>query len=925
MAHLLLSMLMLAVTIASGMASSATTSAPRPQAVSDDAGQDSTDSLLGYSSLIVVGRLASPPSVRSDRDTLWITSDFAVSEVLKGTLNSKTQIRCVALWPVARGPSPLLQAVGDQVLFFAKSGGIENPVWVLMTSTNAIQPADPRLIGSLKQRLAPGPVPPFNWLRPSGGEQRTKLDVRISSVTNTIRPVQVTHPWGARYETVLPVRIENHSPGAITASIPQAGFSGPWPKSDLGIAVRRLDQPAACWLANNAYLLQGSEPPAHSTVWQPGQSRRLSLNLSWAATDHSARSASSLIRPDYPGKYAVTVSLTFSNQDRSEYVVSPEMNLEVLGAPPVPEEPDEPADLSPHPSPEPGWGEVVAGTSVRLQADKTVWESGLIPSFKVSVRNLGDRRPWIATNQLGLGEFEVDGVSYLLDGHQPGGPVLGPGDRRDDIPVSFSGKWFSKLREPLLLRQGRHTVRFAVVPTAWSGKWAGRLDQSIPWQTRLVSNPVEIEVHTADPEYEAAMRAAGGPDEVPRDGPALAELGGSVVDDETGEPVTDFWLQAGAADPKDPAKVTWSFGHVGPIIGQIGRFSLQSWSRWTTWRVLADGYLPEQVVKVPLFPSTRAGDLVVRLKRGGALNGLVLDHKGRPVADASVFLVTEQRLDLTDGVPNSTFRGSTASTDASGRFALRGLSGAEQKVVVFLADGLEAGFSRKLEPGQEWEITLPEPAALLVRLDIPGAGAEAWLGLRRRGQPAPFQYSLMGSELKPSVPNPGQILLTNLTPGEYDFNRTKMLRVPGVFARGAWCDRQTLFLKPGETQRVDLVRSAGYPLHGEVTGLDQTTARGGHVYVRSPGATGDARARSEWSLPCFDALTFGADGRFETARLEPGNYTVVVEVFEPEPPSSVFRSGIRLPNYTGIAKVTITADTPPPLVKIPIHPPASVR
>jgi hypothetical protein len=183
----------------------------------------------------------------------------------------------------------------------------------------------------------------------------------------------------------------------------------------------------------------------------------------------------------------------------------------------------------------------------------------------------------------------------------------------------------------------------------------------------------------------------------------------------------------------------------------------------------------------------------------------------------------------------------------------------------------------------------------------------------------------MGSELKPSVPNPGQILLTNLTPGEYDFNRTKMLRVPGVFARGASCDRQTLFLKPGETQRVDLVRSAGYPLHGEVTGLDQTTARGGYVYVRSPGATGDARAPSEWSLPCFDALTFGEDGRFETARLQPGNYTVLVEVFEPEPRSSVVRTGIRLPNYTGIAKLTITADTAPPLVKIPIHPPASVR
>jgi hypothetical protein len=584
----------------------------------------------------------------------------------------------------------------------------------------------------------------------------------------------------------------------------------------------------------------------------------------------------------------------------------------------IPEEPDKPGDLSPRPSPAPGWGEVVAGISVRLEANKTVWEKGETPGFKIGVRNLGDKVPAISFTQNSLGILEVDHDEYLLDQEGSSGHGLAPGERRDNIPVTLNGKWFTKLRRPLLLSPGKHTVRFALIPGFWFGKRGGDEDKSIPSQTRIYSNPVEIEIHSTQAEYETALRAAAGPDQVPRDGPAIANLYGSVVDEETGELVPDFWIQAGSADPKDASEVTWISMHTGPDLRNPGHFGVQGWSRWTTWRVFAAGYLPEQVVEPPLFPSTRPiTDLVVRLKRGAELTGRVLDYQGRPVTGASVFLVTDQKLSLTDGVPERPFRGSTYTTGDTGRFALRGISGEEQKVVIFLADGLEAAFTSKVEPGQEWNLALPQPAALDLHYDIPKDQPEAEFQLQRMAM-EPEYWGSFGLVLKPTVANPGQLLLTNLTPGEYDFGRPKTLRV-GRTGRGVLCDRQRLLLKSGETQRVDVVRSAGFPVRGEVTGLDQSEAQGGFLYVRSADATSEPDGLSEWGLPCFDARTFGQDGHFETARLVPGNYALRAEVYEPEPPSSVWRSGVRLPSYIGIAKITVTADTAPAPVKVQLR------
>jgi len=106
---------------------------------------------------------------------------------------------------------------------------------------------------------------------------------------------------------------------------------------------------------------------------------------------------------------------------------------------------------------------------------------------------------------------------------------------------------------------------------------------------------------------------------------------------------------------------------------------------------------------------------------------------------------------------------------------------------------------------------------------------------------------------------------------------------------------------------VDFARATGFPIRGQVVGLAKAKAPVAFIFVRPAEAAGD---------PLFDAVTSDETGHFSTARLEPGTYTVVVEVYLPESPTGIFHSGICLPNYVGTAKVTVSASTPPAPVSI---------
>ncbi|EEF60465.1 carboxypeptidase-like regulatory domain-containing protein [Pedosphaera parvula] len=327
------------------------------------------------------------------------------------------------------------------------------------------------------------------------------------------------------------------------------------------------------------------------------------------------------------------------------------------------------------------------------------------------------------------------------------------------------------------------------------------------------------------------------------------------------------------------------------------------------------------------------------------IHGVVLDDAGRPVAGARVLDATSQVVFLMDGKFGcGAFKGTTTNTDDVGRFLLRGVGENKTRVIVVSEDGQMIQPVEASGPGQALKITLPKPATLLIRYDIPGDVAEAYfeLTLRTNKLKLPlWNYITLKTTAK--VSNGGQIVLSNLTAGTYDFSRIRiggptnsgfmfMSGDPAEFVRS---DLQRLDLKSGRTQQVHVVRSLGQRVQGQVTGLEPTTnLAGAYLYLGSATAIGSPLDFKSKLEPCFDAVELGEDGHFQTALLEPGTYTLVAEVFnlgEPPPRKPVaddepefwgfegLSRSLRLA-FVGSTKVTVTRQSPPSVVKFRLRP-----
>jgi hypothetical protein len=550
------------------------------------------------------------------------------------------------------------------------------------------------------------------------------------------------------------------------------------------------------------------------------------------------------------------------------------------------------------------WGEPVGGVSVRLTSEKASWEWSQAVILKFSVRNQGEETVSVARNQLG-GELEADGVWYSWT-NVVNGPLveLAPGERLDNITVNFDSRWdYGSV--PFPFGPGSRTVRFAPLARRPGG-------QAI----RAVSNPVEFEVllpvlpgvqnNTAT--FSAEDNAAGSS--------AAIEIRGRLVDDETGGAVTNFWLQSGTASPEKLSEVVWSQSYQGPIVTEsLGRFVVQVRRTGQVWRVLAEGYQPQTVPAQPTNAGRPSAELLVRLKRAGELRGVVLDYMGQPVPGARVLLTNTEARVLPAGPPTPMFGNNSTTTDATGRFALRQSGRSDMKVIVVSADGHLVWPVRPSETSQELKITLPQPASLLVRYDIPGDPPDTVLGMSflTRDLEMPL-WQGVNSGVSATVPNHRQTLLTNLTPGSYIFIRFKTLRgEEGGRDLTNILDHQTLLLEPGRTQEVNLVRLVGYPVQGQVTMRDQAQVPPGSISVYVAG--GGPRGLGS------DGAIFGKDGRFQTALLAPGAYTVMAEAYAPETIRAAGANGrIGLPDFLAWASVTVAADAAPAPMKIELLP-----
>jgi hypothetical protein len=396
---------------------------------------------------------------------------------------------------------------------------------------------------------------------------------------------------------------------------------------------------------------------------------------------------------------------------------------------------------------------------------------------------------------------------------------------------------------------------------------------------------------------------------------------GVVVDDESGQPIEKFTVQWGWPAGANDTNISW-----GGMSQTSDRWPSGAFSATTGWdngkkiwvRILADGYTAEPVTPTPLTAPGQALNLTVRLRRGAAIQGLVLDHTGKPVAGAHAQLLGDRQINVLgngpDGRPDSRAQPPQFVTDAQGRFRITGA--AKNQSLIVTAPTLMAWRVTVADPAQDVTIRLPEPAVLQVRYDIAGAPAAGDLRIELKTWDMPdWKYAtvMWYEPLANGADRPAEN--RRLTPGTYDVARIKQLRLAN-FGQSVFCDRQTVTLASGKTTELTFVRKTGAPVAGTVQGLGNLP--GAFILVRSAEATGNPRALDESKLPTYDGQVCAADGTFKTELLSPGAYTLVAHAYGPDPYPN--RTGIRLPDLVGTVKVTVPDRGTPAPVTIPLQP-----
>jgi hypothetical protein len=449
-------------------------------------------------------------------------------------------------------------------------------------------------------------------------------------------------------------------------------------------------------------------------------------------------------------------------------------------------------------------------------------------------------------------------------------------------------------------------------------------------RTTAIASAVEVPSET----LKADKEKQGGPSKVPMEKPKPANTSvneykpitvyGQVIDDETGKPVTSFDTQGGRVDEKDPKKVTWGYWLRPNAGGSEGRFDVSvDWNGGWRARVVASGYLPQPIVIEPAKPdATKVEGVVVRLKRGRAVSGRVVDHDGKPVKDAALFVVGSRPLEITGGqaLMNSSHglvedkSAARYTTDAEGRFMLAGI-GEDARGIAVSSRTLDLWIvpaPATDEAAKDFEIRLPEAGKLIVHYDIPGAAEETTIFLQlhtwdREG------WKGVDNRRRPTVKQHGELVLDNMTPGLYEVVRED----------GGFLDRRQVTIEPGKTVTTDFIRKAGAPITGRVVGLDREEVQKAkpthiNISVHKPGEERNPIASkfAAVQISAFDKDGKPSDGSFKTETIPPGKYVVRASVFIEETPEQRYRTGIIPPGFEGDAMVTVPEEGAPPAVEI---------
>ena len=283
----------------------------------------------------------------------------------------------------------------------------------------------------------------------------------------------------------------------------------------------------------------------------------------------------------------------------------------------------------------------------------------------------------------------------------------------------------------------------------------------------------------------------------------------------------------------------------------------------------SDDWAPSEEIEIEVLPGADTEGLVLTLREGGVISGVVRDDDGNPWASRRVTYAT-------GGGPVAVFGGeSTTETDASGRFRFDRV--APGKWVVNASPG-EREMMETMQSGDRqsafFELMAKNLTANVEVLD--GMEVSVDLGAEARDPVEVFGTVTRGGEAVQegtvTFAREGEDLFSNLkrTPIGSDGGYRLELDRPGAFVvsveRGSRRNQFLMDVASSDEQRMDLGLPEG-GISGRVRDSNGGPAAGVRVTVESNAAFTFAR---------FDprAATTDQNGNYEILELDPGSYTV---------------------------------------------------
>ena len=299
----------------------------------------------------------------------------------------------------------------------------------------------------------------------------------------------------------------------------------------------------------------------------------------------------------------------------------------------------------------------------------------------------------------------------------------------------------------------------------------------------------------------------------------LVHIEGTIVDAESGERIVrPIAMQRGR---RRGAEIEWSTHPNGSVITDHGDGTFRAPLYSLNSRVVVGGYLPKNIPVDDLKPDVRVLKVELELTRAPTVSGRVIDHRGQPVAGASVFAIGSMGLNLREGKEwhpigdRRRGRAAPVTTDAEGKFD--GLPIQSNRRLAVSCEVFDAWPAELAEGKNEIEIRLPEAATMRIDFDIPGAPDIAKVRIAALDLGKGWE----GLSIKRliDIERGSVTTFAGLPAGTYHINRFAVPHyTPHEFD---WLDQVYVELKPGDVRVLDWTRKGpGARVKGRVTWAD---------------------------------------------------------------------------------------------------------